>query len=94
MSEEQVNISDLGLFDFTPDWARKSAGVTLGRVENAREDKPRQFGEKHDNRRPPRDKFKGAKPSRPDARTFDKRRNDGGGAVRERIQPLEAEIKK
>ena len=93
MSEEQVNISDLGLFDFTPDWARKSAGVTLGRVENAREDKPRQFGEQHDNRRPPRDKFKGAKPNRPDARVFDKRRNDGGGVVRERIQPLEAEIK-
>lgn len=36
MSEESNNILDLGSIDFTPDWAKKSAGVNIGKVRPER----------------------------------------------------------
>ena len=38
MSEENGNILDLGSIDFTPDWAKKDAGVKLGKIRPERED--------------------------------------------------------
>jgi len=32
MSEEQGNVLGLGSFDFTPDWAKKDAGVSIGKI--------------------------------------------------------------
>lgn len=98
MSEEKVDISGLGSFDFTPDWARKSAGVVVGRTDSPdRRDSrpPRADGE----RRPPRDKFKGDRFGKGErfgkggGKPFEKRRNDAPPRMRERVQPLEAEIK-
>ena len=36
MSEENGTILDLGSFDFTPAWAKKEAGVSVGKVRPAR----------------------------------------------------------
>ena len=36
MSEENGNILDLGSIDFTPDWAKKDAGVSIGKVRPER----------------------------------------------------------
>ena len=38
MSEENSGMLDLGSIDFTPDWARKSAGVSVGKVRPSAED--------------------------------------------------------
>ena len=37
MSEESGNILDLGSIDFTPAWARKEAGVSIGKVRPERD---------------------------------------------------------
>ena len=37
MSEENGNILDLGSIDFTPDWAKKDAGVNLGKIRPERD---------------------------------------------------------
>ena len=34
MSEENGNILDLGSIDFTPAWAKKEAGVNIGKVRD------------------------------------------------------------
>ena len=34
MSEENGNILDLGSIDFTPAWAKKEAGVSVGKVRD------------------------------------------------------------
>ena len=92
MSEEQVNISELGSFDFTPDWARKDAGVVVGRGAGASagEQRPERQGAKGQG---PRDKFKGGGRFAKGGKPFDKRRGEGAPRFRERLEPLEAEIK-
>ena len=37
MSEENGNLLGLGSFDFTPDWAKKDAGVSVGKIRPERE---------------------------------------------------------
>ena len=37
MSDENGNILDLGSIDFTPDWAKKDAGVSVGKVRPERD---------------------------------------------------------
>ena len=39
MSEENGNILDLGSIDFTPDWAKKDAGVNLGKIRPERDER-------------------------------------------------------
>jgi hypothetical protein len=92
MSEEQVNISELGSFDFTPDWAKKDAGVVVGRGADAPsgDRRPERQGAKSQG---PRDKFKGGGRFAKDGKPFDKRRGEGAPRFRERLEPLEAEIK-
>jgi hypothetical protein len=93
MSEEKIDISGLGSLDFTPDWARKSAGVVVGRTdspERGQQAQPKSDGD----RRAPRDKFKGERKFAKGAgKPFANRRGEDSGRSRERIQPLEAEIK-
>lgn len=91
MSEEQVNISSLGSFDFTPDWARKSAGVTVGSAAEPQERRNPRPQRDDGDRRPPRDRFKNDRFGKSGARPFEKRRGDAPQA-RERVQRLEAEI--
>ena len=38
MSEENGNILDLGSIDFTPDWAKKDAGVNVGQIRPERDE--------------------------------------------------------
>ena len=40
----KLDLGSLGSFDFTPDWAKKDAGVTVGKVRPER-DRPA-FGDK------------------------------------------------
>lgn len=77
MSEENSGMIDLGSIDFTPDWARKDAGVSVGKVRPIRETK---------------DKFPrgdGSKAPRGDKKPFRK----PSPRFVERPKPLEAEVK-
>ena len=78
MSEEVSNILDLGSIDFTPDWARKSAGVSVGKV---RPESDRDEG------RGTRDDKRGPK------KPFGDRKPFGRPRFEERPRPLDAEIK-
>ena len=40
METEEKGTLDFGAIDFTPDWAKKGAGVSVGRVSPVREDSP------------------------------------------------------
>ncbi len=93
MSEENGNILDLGSFDFTPAWAKKDAGVSIGKVRPVRDDSRgpkeggRGFGEHKG--------FGGKKPfgerkSFGDRKPFGERRPF---ERRERPQPLAVEVK-
>ena len=39
MSDENGNILDLGSIDFTPDWAKKDAGVNVGKIRPERDER-------------------------------------------------------
>ena len=39
MSDENGSILDLGSIDFTPDWAKKDAGVNLGKIRPERDER-------------------------------------------------------
>ena len=97
MSTEEaskVDLGSLGTFDFTPDWARKDAGVTVGRTSPVRSfgdrpqgDRPKVHGP--DGERKPFRKFDG--PRKP----FGKKPFGRGDKPRfeERPKPLAAEVK-
>ena len=87
MSEENGNILDLGSIDFTPDWAKKDAGVNVGKIRPEREDagagRPRPEGRN------------GGKPFGP-KKPFVKKPFAGARRPRpqfDRPRPLEAEVK-
>ena len=90
----KVDLGSLGSFDFTPDWARKDAGVTVGKVRPERADGDRKgagdrkpFGE--------RKQFGERKPFG-DRKGFGERKPFGDrGKPRavERPRPLDAEVK-
>ena len=96
----KLDLGSLGSFDFTPDWARKDAGVTVGKVRPERADGERKpFGE----RKPSGDRkpFGERKPfgdrkSFGDRKPFGDRKGFGDrGRPRfaEKPQPLDAEVK-
>ena len=68
MSEESGNMLDLGSFDFTPDWAKKSAGVSVGKV---RPESQRDEG------RGMKDESRGLKKTFGDRRPFGERKSFG-----------------
>ena len=93
----KLDLGSLGSFDFTPDWAKKDAGVTVGKVRPER-DRPastdkkpfgerRQFGEK----RPFGDKRQFG-PKKPFSRDGD-RKPFGRGPAPERQRPLDVDVK-
>ena len=86
MSEENGNVLDLGSFDFTPAWARKDAGVSVGKIrpegERGTEERSRKpFGDRKPagNRKP----FGGRKSPFGDRRP----------RFEERPRPLDCEVK-
>lgn len=89
MSTEENNkldLASLGSMSFTPDWAKKDAGISVGKVrEDRHDDRPRKpFGEKKP--------FGDKKPfKRPFEKGASSRRNFG--EVREKPRPLDAEVK-
>ena len=100
MSEENGTILDLGSIDFTPDWAKKDAGVNLGKIRPERADreegkgkreKGRGFGKPFGERKPFGEKKPFSKKPFGDRKPF-----AGAGRLRpefERPKPLEAEVK-
>ena len=102
MSEEKVNVLDFGSIDFTPAWAKKDAGVNVGRfrpVEDRdqkagdRGDRDRgrkPFGEKRFGDRKPFNRDGGRKPFG-DRKPFD--RGDRKPRFEERPRPLDCEVK-
>lgn len=92
MSEENGNILDLGSIDFTPDWAKKDAGVNVGKIRPERDEREKGI----------RDQGSGIRKSFGDRKPFgDKKpfsKKPFAGARRprpefERPKPLEAEVK-
>ena len=91
MSTEEaskVDLGSLGAFDFTPDWARKDAGVTVGKTSPVRSFGDRPQGDRPKGRGPdagkkPFKRFDG--PRKP----FDARKP----RFEERPKPLQAEVK-
>ena len=97
MSEENGNILDLGSIDFTPDWAKKDAGVNVGRVRPERADRDegrgkrdegRGFGKTFGDRKPFGERKPFAKKPFGDRKPFDRKPR-----FAERPKPLEAEVK-
>ena len=85
MSEENGNILDLGSIDFTPDWAKKDAGVNLGKVRPERVDREEGRGKREEGRGSGKP-FGNRKP-------FAKKPFDRKPRFAERPKPLEAEVK-
>ena len=85
MSEENDNILDLGSIDFTPDWAKKDAGVNLGKVRPERADREEGKGKREEGRGSGKP-FGNRKP-------FAKKPFDRKPRFTERLKPLEAEVK-
>ena len=89
MSEENGNILDLGSIDFTPDWAKKDAGVNLGRIRPERDERDKGI----------RDRGLGIRKSFGDRKPFakkpfgDKKPFDRRPRFEDRPKPLEAEVK-
>ena len=97
MSDENGNILDLGSIDFTPDWAKKGAGVNLGKIRPERTDREegrgkreegRGFGKTFGDRNPFGERKPFAKKPFGDKKPFDRRPR-----FAERPKPLEAEVK-
>lgn len=61
MSEEHGNGLNLGAFDFTPDWAKRDAGVNVGKIRPERDD-GRGGRDSKDGREAPRKPFGDRKP--------------------------------
>ena len=85
MSEENDNILDLGSIDFTPDWAKKDAGVNLGKVRPERADREEGRGK--------REEGKGFGKPFGNRKPFAKKPFDRKPRFAERPKPLEAEVK-
>ena len=92
METEDRSVLDLGSIDFTPDWAKRDAGVSVGHVKSEREAGERKsFGERRPigekkgfgERRPFGDKKNGG------ARGFDRKPQRNA----ERPKPLDVEVK-
>jgi len=79
----KLDLGSLGSFDFTPDWAKKDAGVTVGKVRPERPARPdrKDFGE----RKP----FAGGGKTMGPKKPFAERRP----RFEERAKPLDAEVK-
>ena len=87
METEDRPVLDLGAIDFTPDWAKRDAGVSVGHVKSERETPERKsFGDRKGfgERRPFGDKKKS--PQGP--RSFERRPRDV-----ERPKPLDVDVK-
>ena len=93
MSEENGTILDLGSIDFTPDWAKKGAGVNVGKIRPERteegrgkreEGRGRSFGE----RKPFGDKKPFSKKPFGDRKPFDRKPR-----FEDRPKPLDVEVK-
>ena len=98
MSEENGNILDLGSIDFTPAWAKKEAGVNIGKVRPERDEKDRR--DRKDDRKPFGDKkpFGERKPFG-EKRPFGEKKSFGGKPFdrrprfEDRPKPLDVEVK-
>ena len=97
MSTENGNILDLGSIDFTPAWAKKEAGVNLGKIRPERTDREegrgkreegRGFGKTVGDRNPFGERKPFAKKPFGDKKPFDRRPR-----FAERPKPLDAEVK-
>ena len=97
MSEENANVLDLGSFDFTPAWAKKDAGVSVGKIRPEKEgmsDEGRgtrkSFGERKSfgDRKP----FGEKKPFG-DRKPFAKKPFDRRPRFEDRPKPLDVEVK-
>ena len=92
MSEENGNILDLGSIDFTPDWAKKDAGVNVGKIRPERAEGERGNREQGTGNR----KSFGDRKPFGDKKPFSKKPFAGARRPRpefERPKPLEAEVK-
>ena len=92
MSTEEapkVDLGSLGAFDFTPDWAKKDAGVTVGKTSPVRN-----FGDRPQGDRP---KGRGPQGGKKPFRKFDGPRKPFDGPRKPRFEdrpkPLQAEVK-
>ena len=92
MSTEEapkVDLGSLGAFDFTPDWAKKDAGVTVGKTSPVRN-----FGDRSQGDRP---KGRGPEGGKKPFRKFDGPRKPFDGPRKPRFEdrpkPLQAEVK-
>ena len=92
MSTEEapkVDLGSLGAFDFTPDWAKKDAGVTVGKTSPVRN-----FGDRPQGDRP---KGRGPEGGQKPFRKFDGPRKPFDGPRKPRFEdrpkPLQAEVK-
>ena len=92
MSTEEapkVDLESLGAFDFTPDWAKKDAGVTVGKTSPVRN-----FGDRPQGDRP---KGRGPEGGKKPFRKFDGPRKPFDGPRKPRFEdrpkPLQAEVK-
>ena len=95
MSDENGNILDLGSIDFTPDWAKKDAGVNVGKIRPERDERGKGI----------RDQGSGIRKSFGDRKPFgekkpfskkpfgDRKPFDRKPRFTERPKPLEAEVK-
>ena len=84
MSEENGTVLNLGAIDFTPDWAKKDAGVNVGKIRPAREfgdEKPRDDRKAFGERKPMGER-------RPFKKPFERKPR-----FEERPKPLDAEVK-
>ena len=89
MSEENGNILDLGSIDFTPAWAKKEAGVNLGKIRAERDEREKGIRDQGSGiRKPFGDKKPFSKKPFGDRKPFDRK-----SRFAERPKPLEAEVK-
>ena len=97
MSEENGSILDLGSIDFTPDWAKKDAGVNVGKIRPERDDREegrgkreegRGFGKPFGDRKPFGERKPFAKKPFGDKKPFDRKPR-----FAEWPKPLDAEVK-
>ena len=88
MSEENGNILDLGSIDFTPDWAKKGAGVSVGKIRSERSGEERGTRDREAGGRifGDRKSIGGRKP-------FGEKQPFGKPRFAERPKPLDAEVK-
>ena len=104
MSEENGNILDFGSIDFTPAWAKKGAGVSVGKIrpesdgarEAGRGDRPRKPLDARDGRKPRSETrpFGGDRKAFGDRKPFGGRKPSGDRPrFEERPRPLDCEVK-